>query len=185
MKLKPSKWHELGPFTVFDLETTGLSATRDRIVEIAAIRIETDGKQKKFHSLINPQCEIPLSVSEIHNITDEMVAAAPLFSVIGKDFLDFAKDSTLVAHNAYFDLSFLQESLFREGFDIWGGKTMDSITIIKHAYPGFPSYSLQNLLTIFGKHKKEPAHRAFADVEWTLEIFGMAMQVLLQKSAIA
>lgn len=115
-----------------------------------------------------------------------MVVAAPLFSVIVKDFLYFAKDSTLVAHNAYFDLSFLQESLFREGFDLWNEKTMDSITIIKHAYPGFPSYSLQNLRIILGlDRREEPAHRAFADVELTLEIFGMAMQTLLEKSAIA
>ena len=105
------KWHELGPFTIFDTETTGMSPCNDRIVEIAAVKIDTDGCHNRFHSLINPQLPIPSQVSQIHHITDEMVKDAPSFSQVGSDFLAFLENSTLVAHNARFDLGFLQESL--------------------------------------------------------------------------
>lgn len=179
---KIRKWHELGPFTVFDLETTGMSPKFDRIVEIAAVQVDTDGMQSRFHSLVNPECPIPYQVSQIHNITNDMVAEAPFFAQVGKDFLEFSGNSTLVAHNARFDLAFLQESLNRERLALWQGKTMDSIPIIKSAFPGLPSYSLQNLRFHFGLGTglEGPAHRAFADVEWTLEIFQMAMQGLIE-----
>jgi DNA polymerase III epsilon subunit family exonuclease len=126
--------------------------------------------------------KIPFYARKVHGISDEDVADAPSFSEVGIQFLDFAAGSTLVAHNAKFDLSFLQESLARSGRRPWSGKTMDSIPIIKNAYPGLPSYSLQNLRATFnlGDETDGPAHRAFADVEWTLEIFEMAMQGLLK-----
>lgn len=175
------KWYELGPFTIFDTETTGMSPCFDRIVEIAAVKIDIDGFHTRFHSLINPQCNIPSQVTQIHHISDEMVRDAPTFSKVGRNFLEFSENSTLVAHNARFDLSFLQESLNREQLPLWNGKTMDSIPIIKTAFPGLASYSLQNLRIHFGLGTDcdGPAHRAFADVEWTLEIFQMAMQGLI------
>lgn len=178
------KWHELGPFTVFDLETTGMSPVRDRIVEIAAIRVDLDGTQERFSSLVNPGVNIPAQVSRIHGITDEMVKDSPIFAKIGIQFVDFARGSTLVAHNARFDLGFLQESLCRHGLELWKGKTMDSIPLIKKAYAGLPSYSLQNLRKQFGLGDEftGPAHRAFADVEWTLEIFGMSMKAIIDRS---
>ncbi|OGV39133.1 MAG: hypothetical protein A2020_13655 [Lentisphaerae bacterium GWF2_45_14] len=180
------KWHELGPFTVFDLETTGMSAVRDRIVEIAAVRVNQDGSRERFTSLVNPGIRISPQVSRIHNITNDMVVSAPFFREAGYSFMNMAAGSTLVAHNARFDLSFLQESLSREGISLWDGKTMDSIPIIKRAYSGLPSYSLGYLRNHFGLGGEDPsaqAHRAFADVEWTLEIFGMAMEVLIKVSA--
>ena len=183
-KPAPNEWYKLGPFTIFDLETTGMSPVYHRIVEIAAIKIEVDGVQEKFSSLINPNSSISASVSRIHGITNEMVADKPGFDLIGPDFVDFAMGSTLVAHNARFDLGFLQESLAREGLDLWDGKTMDSIPLIKQAYPGLQSYSLQNLRYTFGlDNEAGPAHRAFADVEWTLEIFAMTMKRLLNITA--
>ena len=179
----PSKWHELGPFTVFDVETTGMSPVCDRIVEIAAIRVDIDGFHSRFHSLVNPGVRIPDEVIRIHRISNEMVDKSPSFISVGKEFMSFAADSTLVAHNGRFDLSFLQESLHRHGIELWMGKTMDSIAIIKHAYPGLPSYSLQNLQRHFSLGTGDgQAHRAFTDVEWTLEIFGMSMKRLLDAS---
>ena len=180
MERKPSKWHELGPFTVFDVETTGMSPVNNRIVEIAAIRVDTDGVHSRFHSLVNPSTRIPDDVIRIHRITNEMVASAPVFPSVGRNFLSFIDGSTLVAHNGRFDLGFLQESLHRTGLPLWSGKTMDSIAIIRHAYPGLSSYSLSFLQRHFSLGTGDgQAHRAFTDVEWTLEIFGMSLQRLL------
>lgn len=177
------KWYELGPFTIFDLETTGMSPLNDRIVEIAAVRIDTDGEQFRYQSLINPRKNIPSHASHVHGITTDMVKDAPSFVKVGHQFLDFIKETTLVAHNARFDLGFLQESLSRSGLPLWKGKTMDSIPLIKQAYAGLPSYSLQSLRSTFNlSDSAGPAHRAFADVEWTLELFAMTMQTLLDRT---
>lgn len=179
------KWHELGPFTLFDLETTGMSPANDRIVEIAAIKVTKDGIHERFTTLVNPGVMIPLQISRIHNITNEMVETAPFFPEAAAEFMQLAEGSTLVAHNARFDLGFLQESLNREGLSLWSGKTMDSIPIIKRAFPGLKSYSLGFLRSYFGLGSEDPsaqAHRAFADVEWTLEVFGMAMDALIKAS---
>ena len=180
----PDKWYHLGPFTIFDVETTGMSPTYHRIVEIAAIRVDTDGKQRRYHTLVNPDCKISSRLTAIHGISDNMVKDADKFTQVGCDFMNFCKGSAaLVAHNARFDLSFLQESLVRTGLPSWEGKTIDTIPLIKRAYPGLTSYSLQNLRFHFGLNNDAgPAHRAFADVEWTLEIFAMTMKRLLPES---
>lgn len=180
------RWFELGPFTIFDVETTGMSPARDRIVEIAAVRISQTGEQVRWQSLVNPERSIPPEVIRIHHITEAMVADAPDFASIGPALLAFAGGSTLVAHHGRFDLAFLQESLNRAGLPLWSGsecRTLDTIPIIKAAYPGLPSYSLQALRQQFGLgHDLDgPAHRAFADIEWTLEVFAMAMQRLLDR----
>ncbi|MFA6714073.1 MAG: 3'-5' exonuclease [Victivallales bacterium] len=179
-----NNWYELGPFTVFDVETTGMSARNDRIVEIAAIHIEKNGRMSRYQSLVNPGCPIPMQASRVHRITDLMVAEAPKFRQVGFEFLDFVRDSTLVAHNARFDLSFLQESLVRCGLPQWRGKTMDSLRLFKQAYSGLPSYSLQNLRRAFQLEDTRPgleAHRAAADVEWTTQLLEIAFTELLKK----
>ena len=100
-------WHELGPFTIFDVETTGMSPENDRIVELAAVRVDRDGSLTRFQSLINPGRRIPPKAVSVHHITDEMVSGAPRFAEVGRRFLTLAEESTLVAHNAFFDLGFL------------------------------------------------------------------------------
>ncbi len=185
MMTEVDKWHELGPFTVFDVETTGMSPVRDRIVELAAVRVDLDGEITRFESLVNPNCRIPRQVSRVHCITDEMVQDAPKFSDVGYKFLDIAAGSTLVAHNARFDLGFLQESLARSGLPLWKGRTMDSIRLMKQAYAGLPSYSLQALRRTFQLDDLESgmqAHRAGADVEWTVQLLQIAFTEILKKT---
>ena len=177
------KWHELGPFTVFDVETTGMSPSRDRIVELAAVRIDTDGAVSRFSSLINPGCRIPSGVVAVHHITDEMVSCFPGFPVVGRDFLNFADGSTLVAHNARFDLGFLQESLARHGLPLWRGKTIDSVRLLKRTHPGLPSYSLQALRKLFRLEDAcgAIAHRAASDVDWTVQLLEIALTAALKQ----
>lgn len=178
------EWFELGPFTVFDLETTGMSPVNDRIVEIAAMRVEITGRFSEFHTLLNPGRHIPSGASRVHHITDDMVENSPRFQHIGHDFLEFARNSTLVAHNARFDLSFLQESLARCGLPLWQGKTMDSLLLVRKLYPGLPSYSLQNLRGVLKLDRAEDelsAHRAGDDVVWTMRL----LETLLTKALAA
>ncbi len=167
------EWFELGPFTVFDVETTGMSPAQDRIVELAAARVDKDGEIIYFQTLVHPGRRIPPAVQAIHHISDAMVMNAPRFTEVGYEFLDFARGSTLVAHNARFDLGFLQESLARTGLPLWDGRTLDSIRLTKTLFRGLPSYSLQNLRRCFNLDEEGDemtAHRAGADVEWTVRL---------------
>ena len=178
-------WCELGPFTIFDVETTGMSPVRDRIVELAAVRVDRDGSLSRFQSLVNPGVRIPAQAVAVHHITDDMVAGAPSFARMGLDFLEFASESTLVAHNARFDLGFLQESLARTGLPQWKGKTLDSLRLLKTTFPNLPSYNLQSLRAYFQleTEKGMNAHRAGADVEWTRQVLEIALSKAIRLSA--
>ena len=178
-----NSWCSCGPFTVFDIETTGMNPVYDRIVELAAVRIACDGSLSHFSTLINPGRKIPCRAMSVHNITDEMVKNAPYFEEIAGDFLDFASGSVLVAHNARFDLSFVQESLARCGMPLWEGKTLDSLALARTTHPGLTSYSLQNLRSHFGLRSTPGMnpHRAAADVEWTRQLLEILITSLLNK----
>ena len=181
----PSAWHSMGPFTVFDLETTGMSPVRDRIVEIGAVRVDRDGLLSRFETLVNPGIPIPYQVSRVHGINDDMVADAPKFTDAGYRFLEFARGSKLVAHNARFDLAFLQESLARTGLPVWKSGAYDSIVLIRKAYPGLSSYSLQFLRQALGLGEEldeARPHRAGYDAELTMEAFSMAMKTLYSRA---
>ena len=179
------KYFELGPFTVFDVETTGMSPARDRIVQIGAVRVDKDGFISRFNRFVNPGRAIPPSLVCVHHISDDMVASAPVFSQVGREFLAFANGSTLVAHNARFDLGFLQESLSRCGLPMWNGRTLDTLRLLKTTHPGLPSYKLQSLRAIFqlSSDDKMLAHRADADVEWTLQLLEIALTKALKESS--
>ena len=178
------KFFELGPFTVFDVETTGMSPVNDRIIQIGAVRIDKDGSISRYNSFINPGRPIPPGLVSVHHITDEIVASAPKFSQVGREFIEFADKSTLVAHNARFDLGFLQESLSRTGLPLWKGRTLDTLRLIKNTHPGLPSYKLQSLRAIFQLETSGDmmAHRADADVEWTLQILEIALNAAIKNS---
>lgn len=175
-------WHRLGPFTVFDLETTGMRASFDRIVEIGAVRVDRDGSLSRFETLVNPGVPIPPALTAVHGISNDMVESAPKFSDAAYRFLDFSSGSRLVAHNASFDLAFLQESLARSGLPPVKGGAYDSIVLIRRAYPGLPHYSLQALRTELALPDDYPgtAHRAGFDAEMTMAAFSMAMKRLYQ-----
>ena len=157
-----------------------MSPVRDRIVEIAALRIDADGTEKRFSTLVNPGRRIPAAATRVHHITDTMVADAPGFEIAGAEFVDFASGSTLVAHNARFDLGFLQESLVRCGCAPWEGKTMDTLRLVRSTYPGLPSYKLQDLRVVLDLEcSNGTAHRAGSDVEWTAVLLRKALTTLL------
>lgn len=173
-------WHSMGPFTVFDLETTGLVPARDRIVEIGAVRIEKDGTLSRFSTLVNPGIIIPPRACAVHGITNDMVSDAPPFKDAGYKFLDFCQGSHLVTHNARFDLAFMQENLARTGLPLWKEGAFDSITLIRRAFPNLPAYNLQSLRISLHLPDEFPGdpHRALFDAELTMCAFIKAMDQL-------
>ena len=170
-----------GPYTVFDVETTGMSPVHNRIIEIGAVRIEHDGSLSHYETLIHPECSIPYQITRLTGITNEMVANAPTFQEAANEFLQFIEGSKLVAHNARFDLAFLMESLGRTpGVPLWTNGAYDTLSLSKKAYPGLPSYSLKSLRQALqlGNEIDGSAHRALYDAEITMELFRKTMQQL-------
>ena len=100
-------------FVVFDLETTGAKTPPCRITEIGAYRVQKGKITEEFQTLVNPETPIPTFISQLTGISNQMVKNAPKFHEVAADFLDFIGDSVLVAHNANFDMRFLNHEIGR------------------------------------------------------------------------
>lgn len=116
-----------------DLETTGLSPLSDKIIEIAAIKIENK-KIHTFHQLINPEILIPEFTTKIHGITDEDVQAMPNIKSIMPGLLEFIGDSAIVAHNALFDVGFLAKEISFNKLSFSPNKVYDSCKITRYLF---------------------------------------------------
>ena len=116
----------------FDLETTGISITKDRIVEISILKVNPDGSEAKKTWLVNPEMPIPPQVVAVHGITNEKVANAPTFKELAKEVHTWIKDSDLGGFNSNrFDIPLLAEEMLRAGvdFDMKNRQSVDVQTI--------------------------------------------------------
>ena len=157
-------------FIAFDTETTGLSSTTDRVIEIGAVKFDKDGIKEKFETLINPQKPIPPECTEINHITNEMVKDAPLAEKALKNFSSFIKDGILIAHNVNFDLNFINEELSRAKLPETKNKALDTLTFVRWAYPLLGKYNLQLMARLMNIDVTE-AHRAYDDARVCMEVF--------------
>ena len=97
-------------YVVFDLETTGFSPIKDKIIEIGAVKVEQGKITDRFSAFVNPKIPIPYQITQLTSITDQMVIDAPDIETVLPQFLEFIGDAALVAHNASFDVSFIEQN---------------------------------------------------------------------------
>lgn len=157
-------------FCAVDTETTGLSVAQSRVIELGAVLFDSSGVLDTFSSLINPCCEIPAGATSVHHITNEMVACAPSAKTVLSDFVNFAKDAILVAHNARFDLRFINNELELCGMDALKNKAIDTLALSRWAYPAAERHNLQYLARAMGIDV-ESAHRAYDDAKVCRHVF--------------
>ena len=170
MKIKLSR-----PVVFMDLETTGLSLTQDRIVEIAMLKVNPDGTKVKKRKLINPEKPIPPEVTAIHGISDEMVKDAPIFKVAANEIKQFMDGSDLAGYNSNkFDWPLLMEEFLRCGldFDITDRKLLD----VQRIYHVMEPRNLSAAYKFYCDQILENAHSAEADVNATWEVFEAQIQ---------
>ena len=149
---------------VLDVETTGLDYTKERMVEFAAIRLENGKMKDRFETLINPEQHIRKSSIAIHGITEEDVKDAPTEAEIMPKILEFIGDYPIVAHNAIFDYSFINEASLRQTGKPITNARIDSQMMFKEIYPDLESCGLESLMTKFNV-EFSTRHRAMADTE--------------------
>jgi DNA polymerase-3 subunit alpha (Gram-positive type) len=105
-------------YVVFDIETTGFSPVNNRIIEIGAVRVEKGEITSRYSAFVNPEVPIPFQIEKLTGIRDDMVVNAPTIDKILPEFFAFCEGAVLVAHNAGFDMSFLNENARRLGIDV-------------------------------------------------------------------
>ena len=159
---------------VLDTETTGFDPfTGDRIVEIGALELEghvPTGVQ--FHEYINPERGMPNEAFLVHGLGDDFLRDKPKFAQVGQSFLDFIQDSTLIIHNAAFDMKFLNAELKKMGLpEIPMNRALDTLPMARKKFPGSPA-SLDALCRRFGiTNFERNLHGALLDSEILAEVY--------------
>jgi DNA polymerase III epsilon subunit family exonuclease len=158
-------------FVVFDLETTGAKTPPCRITEIGAYRVKGGEITGEFHTLVNPETPIPLFIAQLTGISDRMVKSAPKFRDIAHAFLDFIGDSVLVAHNAHFDLRFLNHEIGRmyEAYSV-ANQHLCTVQLSRKLLPHIENHRLNTVAAHYSIALVNH-HRASDDAHATAHIF--------------
>lgn len=165
---------------VLDTETTGLDYTKEKIIEFAAVRLENGKIKDTYQTLINPEQHIRKSSIAIHGITEDMVADAPTESEVLEEILNFIGDAPIVAHNAIFDYSFLNEASKRVLKKRFENERIDSQQMFKEIAPELESHGLAALTDKFHVNL-ENHHRAMADAMGLALAYPKLKKLYLQK----
>ncbi|MCD7735786.1 MAG: PolC-type DNA polymerase III, partial [Lachnospiraceae bacterium] len=166
-------------FVVFDLETTGFSPQNNRIIEIGAVKVENGKITKRFSTFVNPEVPIPFRIEELTGINDNMVMDAPTIEKILPEFMEFCEGCVMVAHNASFDMSFIEENCRR--LSVPCDKTsVDTVAIARVLLPALNRFKLDTVAKAVGV-SLEHHHRAVDDAGCTAEIFEEFLVMLRKK----
>lgn len=157
---------DLKNYIVIDTETTGLSAQRDHIIEISALKIKNGKIIDNYTSLVNPGIMIPKSSIKIHGITDDMVVNAPTIDQVLPEFLDFIGNQPLIGHNLSFDLRFIN-SYLNENIN---HSLADTMLIARKKLGFLPNHKLITLIEYFELGESQE-HRSLSDCVYTYKVY--------------
>ena len=168
-------------YCVLDLETTGFSFRTEKITEIGIMKIKNGEVLDEFSCFVNPEKPIPQRVVEVTNITDDMVKDAETIDKVFPKMMEFIGDSVLVAHNADFDIGFLKYNAGELGYTL-DNTYLDTLRLAKELFPEYKKYKLGIIAENLGI-KVEVAHRALDDVDTTVKVFNVMIDMLKEKGA--
>ncbi|WP_201318466.1 PolC-type DNA polymerase III [Paenibacillus sp. EPM92] len=149
-------------YVIFDVETTGLSVTNNKIIELAGVKMKEGKEIGRFATFIDPHERIPYNIQQLTNITDDMVRGAPDIAEMLPKFLEFVGDAVLVAHNARFDMGFLNTNCKRLGLPEVNNPVIDTLELARLLYPTMKNHRLNTLSDKF-KVSLDNHHRAIDD----------------------
>jgi DNA polymerase-3 subunit epsilon len=157
-------------FCVVDLETTGGSPTDSQITEVGALKVLRGEVVGTFQTLVDPGEPVPAFIRLLTGIDDETLAEAPPIASVLPSFLEFSKDTVLVAHNARFDISFLNHALVSRGYDRLPNRVLDTAALARKILAGEVRNHRLATLAAHLRCAHQPCHRAFADVLATTDV---------------
>lgn len=168
-------------FVVFDLETTGFSNKNDKITEIGAVKVKNFEIVDRFNELINPEKDISYKVQELTGITNDLIKDKPTIEEILPRFMEFVGDSVLVAHNAEFDIGFINQKCKEMNIE-FKNKSVDTLMLSRILLPHLKRFKLNNLTKELGVPLHNH-HRAVDDAAATAQIFIKFLDMLEKKGA--
>jgi DNA polymerase-3 subunit epsilon len=163
------------PLVFFDLETTGTNLGKDRVVEVAMVRVEPDGARVEFNQRVNPGVPIPPSSTEIHGISDADVKDMPPFQEVAPRVAALLKDADVAGYNIRrFDIPLLEEEFRRVGVDWKQGdaKVVDAYEVFQK----YVSHSLEGAVRFYCNRSHQDAHSAMADVVATMDVLSAQVE---------
>ncbi len=164
---------------VFDIETTGFSPVADKIIEIGAVRVE-DGKiVGRFSTFVNPKTPIPFRIETLTHINDSMVMDAPTIETVLPEFMKFCEGAVMVAHNAGFDMSFIERNCQLQGIQR-EFTVADTVAMARFLLPGLNRFKLDTVAKAVGV-SLENHHRAVDDAECTAQIFVKFLKMMEER----
>ena len=163
-------------YVVFDLETTGFSPEKNRIIEIGAVKVTGGVITEKFSTFVNPEVPIPYDIEELTSIRDDMVMDAPKIEKVLPEFMAFCEGAVMVAHNADFDMSFIAKNCERQGL-ICDYTVVDTVALARVLLPQLNRYKLDTVAKAVGV-LLDNHHRAVDDAGCTAEIFVKFIEML-------
>lgn len=166
-------------FVVFDIETTGLSPHSDNLTEIGAVKVQNCEIVDSFSTFVNPKMDISYQIQELTRITNEMVKDAPSLEEALPEFLEFAKDSVLVAHNADFDTGFIYQKCQQLGLE-YNFEKVDTLTLARIINTNLKRFSLDKVCKEMGV-VLSGHHRAVNDAQATAEVFIKYLEIFKKK----
>lgn len=165
-------------YVCLDVETSGLSARKgDRVLEVAAVVVERGAIMDEFDSLIDVECRIQWAAERVHGIRRTMLNGSPRPEEIWPRFLDLAGGSTLVAHNARFDLGFIRHELSRLGLGL-NNRSICTVELSRRMYPHLSSHRLETVARhVLGEIPMDcRLHRALGDARLLARVWGKMTQ---------
>ncbi|MCL2439401.1 MAG: DNA polymerase III subunit epsilon [Alphaproteobacteria bacterium] len=159
---------------ILDTETTGFSAEDDRIVEIGCIEVDGFASTgRTFHVYINPEREVQAEAARVHGLTTERLAREKPFRAIMDSFLEFIGDAMLVAHNASFDMGFINAELLRNGRPaIALDRAIDTLIMAREKLPSLSRHNLDSLCNYYGiDNSNRDLHGALLDARLLTEVY--------------
>lgn len=166
-------------FVVFDIETTGFSAKNDRIIEIGAVKVQEGKIVDHYSTFVNPQIPIPYQIIQLTGIEDGMVLDAPTIETALPEFMEFVKGCVLVAHNASFDVSFIEEKCRQQQIPC-EVTAVDTVALARVLLPTLSKYKL-NVVAKALNISLENHHRAVDDAKATADIFVKFIEMLEER----
>ena len=151
------------PLAFIDLETTGATATADRITEIGIVEVDEDGSVREWQQLVNPGTRIPPFIEQLTGISNAMVADAPPFAAVADETLRRLEGRLFIAHNARFDYGFLKNEFKRLGI-AFRAPVLCTVKLSRTLYPEFHRHNLDSLIERHGL-QADARHRALADAQ--------------------